>query len=116
MDPSSNQMPFYCKDLPAPHPTSCIHYGNKKSLYLDAQTKKALHLVEAGHVSQQLHSLGPSGQFVGKVNAHSLLTKWDTVKFQHKIHGQSVFSFLNKEDLLTSPGYFNIYVLLVGGW
>lgn len=45
-----------------------------------------------------------------------MLTKWDTVKFQHRIHGQSVFSFLNKEDLLTSPSYFDIHVLLVGGW
>lgn len=72
--------------------------------------------METGHVSQQLHSLCPPGQLVGKVNAHSLLTNWDTVKFQHKIHGQSVLSFLNKEDLLTSPSYFNIRVLLMGAW
>lgn len=58
-DPSSNQIPFYCKNLPAPHPTSCIHYVNKKSLYLDTWTIKALHLAETGHMSQQLQRSPP---------------------------------------------------------
>lgn len=63
-------MSFYCKNLPAPHPTSCIHYVNKKSLYLDARTIKALRLAETGHMSQQLHTLYPFGLHTVKVNAH----------------------------------------------
>lgn len=65
-------------------------------------------------MSQQLHTLCPFGLHTVKVNAHKMLTKRDTVKFQHKIHGQLVFSFLNKENLLIYPSYFNIDALLAG--
>ena len=110
-DPSSNQMPFYSKHLPAPHPTSCIHYVNKQPLYLNARTIKALRLAEVGHMSQQLHTPCPFGLRTVKENAQKTLTKWDTVKFTYKTHGRLVFSFLNKENLLTYWSYFNIHAL-----